>query len=206
MGTQLVAKGVRDSSYGVLIKPDLLRQAVVPTFILANPALTTRARTFSSASLSPPTLFSLLLSYSSDLSAARFISLFLSPSFSLIYRHVHVLSVSLLLFSQDDVRQTPIRSVCPALKRYFCFAGTRDPGDVVLLKKLWERTSGVRHVAIKLLTPIETERRRKMYFSRDVMLKPPTEERKGLNVEVSSLSLHKYLFDCRKKNVLDRGI
>lgn len=84
-----MAKGVRDSSYGVLIKPDLLRQAVVPTFILANPALTTRARTFSSASLSPPTLFSLFLSYSSDLSAARFISL--------AYKHVHVL-FSLALF------------------------------------------------------------------------------------------------------------
>lgn len=45
-------KGVKDSSYGVLIKPDLLRQAVVPTFILANLALTSRARTFSSTSLS----------------------------------------------------------------------------------------------------------------------------------------------------------
>lgn len=44
-------KGVKDSSYGVLIKPDLLRQAVVPTFILANLALTSRARTFSSTSL-----------------------------------------------------------------------------------------------------------------------------------------------------------
>lgn len=58
----LRVKGVRDSSYGVLIKPDLLRQAVAPTFILANPTLTSRARTFPSTSLRPSLYLSEVLS------------------------------------------------------------------------------------------------------------------------------------------------
>lgn len=99
-------KGVRDSSYGVLIKPDLLRQAVVPTFILANPSLTSRARTFSSTSLH--------------------LSLPLSPE---------VLSEVLSRVRQPEIYMC----VCPALKRYPRFTGTRDLDPVRLLKKLRDR-------------------------------------------------------------------
>jgi len=91
---------------------------VAPTFILANPALTSRARTFSStslhSSLPPP------------------------PSLSLLSE---VLS---------RVRQLGIYTcVCPALKRYPRFTGTRDPDPVRLLKKLRDR-KGLRHVETKL--------------------------------------------------------
>jgi len=98
-------KGVRDSSYGVLIKPDLLRQAVVPTFILANPFLTSRARTFSSTSL----------------------------HLSLPFPLRSYLKSSLAFGNPKSM------CVCPALKRYPRFTGTRDLDPVRLLKKLRDR-------------------------------------------------------------------
>lgn len=116
-------KGVKDSSYGVLIKPDLLRQAVVPTFILANLALTSRARTFSSTSL--------------PRARARF------PHFPLISNPLFrcVRQPEIYLYVCVCV------CVCSALKRCPRFSGegrARDSDPVRLLKKLRDR-KGSRH-------------------------------------------------------------